>query len=126
MYYQLNKLKSRTRSTRPTLTDQSQARETDINVIVKRYGIGNGQAPGRAGEPMYGDFTQLPDDLRGFIETARTIEQHKRNLPKELRDMAVHDILALTPEQLTAKLTPPAPTPAPTGETNGETVRTTG
>lgn len=99
----------------PTLTDQSQAAETDINVIVKRYGV-HGQAPGTTREPMYGDFTGLPTDLRGFIETGRALEEHRERLPEKLRDMPITELLALTPEELTNILTPPAPPPGE-GET---------
>lgn len=116
MYYQLNKLNSRTVTKSPTLTDQSQARETDINVIVRRMGI-SGQAPRAAGKPMYGDFTQFPQDLRDFIETARGIETHRRKLPEALRDLSTEEILALTPEQLTNKLTPPQPVAKPEAST---------
>lgn len=108
--YQKNKLAAQTRTVNPTLTDQSQARETDINVIVGRMGI-TGAVPGNSQPPMYGDFTNLPTDLREFIECARTIGDHWKHLPPELKGMGMDELLALTPEELTTKLTPPAPTP---------------
>lgn len=114
--YHDNKARARTRNTQPTLTDQSQARETDINVIVGRYGI-SGQVPAPAQEPMYGDFSNVPTDLRAAIETARQLETHRKQLPQQLAEMPLEQILALTPEQLTNILTPPAPTPAPEGAT---------
>lgn len=91
----------------PTLTDQSQANDTDINVIVKRYGI-HGQLPGAATPPMFGDFTQLPTDLRAMIEMARSLEERRADLPQQLREMPIEHILALQPDELTAILTPPA------------------
>lgn len=118
MYYILNKLKARTLNKSPTLTDQSQARETDINVIVRRMGI-SGQAPRAAGEPMYGDFTQFPQDLRDFIHTARGIETHRRKLPEALRNLSTEEILALTPDQLTTILTPPKQE-TPNAKTQGD------
>lgn len=94
----------------PSLTDQSQANDTDINVIVKRYGI-HGQAPGASTPPQFGDFTGLPDNLRDMIEMARTIEARRKELPQQLAEMPIEDILALTTDQLTTILNPPAPKP---------------
>lgn len=108
--YKRNKEKAVFINTEPTLTDQAGAGETDINVIVARYGI-SGQIPMTGQEPMYGDFSELPESLRDYIETARTFAEHRQNLPEALRDMPLEELLALTPEELTNKLTPPAPTP---------------
>lgn len=112
MGYAENKANARTVNTEPSLTDQSQARETDINVIVGRYGI-SGQLPQGGSQPMYGDFSRLPTELRDFIEMGRTLDQRRAELPAELRDLPTDELLALTPEQLTNKLTPPADPPAP-------------
>ena len=76
-----------TRDETPSLTDQSQARETDINVIVSRMGI-TGMVPGNPQEPLYGDWTKFPRDLREYIETARTIDSLKEKLPAPLRERA--------------------------------------
>lgn len=95
----------------PTMTDQSQGYETDINVIVGKYGIGqvtNGHEPGTG---QYIDWTQFPRDLKEMIETARSLERHRAQLPEQLREMPINDILALTTEQLTNILKPPAPKP---------------
>lgn len=107
--------KAATVTSRPSKTDQSQARETDINVIVRRYGI-HAQAPGSSREPMYGDFSGLPTDLRGFIEMAQELDVHRDRLPPSLRDVPIEELISMTPDQLTAILTPPAPPPAPTEE----------
>lgn len=106
---------ARTINTDPTLTDQSQAKETDINVIVGRYGIGN-TMPGHNKQGIYGDFTNLPTDLRGYIDTARELEKIRGRLPPQLRDKPTEELMALKPEDIKKILTPeptPAPTPAP-------------
>lgn len=109
------KKKLATRTTKPTKTDQSMAKDTDLNVIVGKFL--KGQLPtGAPIEPVYGDFTRYPDDLRGFIKTARELNQHRAELPEKLRDMPVEQLMALTNEQLTAILTPPAPSPEPPKE----------
>ena len=112
MYYQLNKIRSQTKNHKPTKTDQSAAKDTDINVIVKQFTY-TGQAPGAAGSPLYADFTQYPQDLRGFIETARSIETHRKNLPAAIRDMPLAQLLVLTPDELRNRITPAPTPPAP-------------
>lgn len=116
--YAANKIASQTRNNgKPSLTDQSQARDTDINVIVGRY-LKTGAAPGAPVAPINGDFTELPQDLRGFIETSRTIHKHRHQLPEKLRNMPVDELMRLTPDALANILKPPADTPAPKeGET---------
>lgn len=119
--YHENKHRAITKSAKPTLTDQSAAKDTDINIIVGQF-LTHGHAPGNARQPIEdADFTKMPRDLRGFIEEARSLDEHKRKLPDQLKDMQVEEILRLTPEQLTTILTPPkpaepaAPAPQPEG-----------
>lgn len=117
MSYYENRKRAQTVNTNPTMTDQAGARDTDINVIVKTF-TRTGMVPAAQGKPLVGmDFTQLPQDLRGFIETANNLNQIKNRLPAELRAMDIAELMALTPEQITNKLTPPAPTPAPKEKT---------
>lgn len=111
MSYRENKQRAQTRTTKPSLTEQSAANETDINVIVAKFKI-TGRVPGSQQEPLSGDFTQLPRDLRGFIDLAKSMKNLKSKLPKELRDIPDAKLLALTPDQLKNILTPPAPKPA--------------
>lgn len=111
--YRQNKARAIYRNDEPTETDQSQGHETDINVIVGRYGIGQVATGNNPASAMYGDWTEMPTDLREMIETARRIDDHRANLPEQLREMDIQDILRLTPDELTNILTPPAPTPAP-------------
>lgn len=115
MSYAENKRRARTKTTTETLTDQSAAYETDRNVIVTRYMV-HGQAPGALKQPMYGDFSQLPTDLRGFIEQARSIKRLRNKLPEQLRNIDTDALLRLTPDELKKILTPPATTPAPKTE----------
>lgn len=44
----------------PSLTDQSQADDADINTIMRRYEK-TGTLPDYGQSPMYGDFADLPD-----------------------------------------------------------------
>jgi len=111
MNYYTNRKRARTINTTPTMTDQAGARETDINVIVGQFQI-SGMVPGATGEPMNGDFTNLPTDLREMIELARAMPDIRKALPDKLRDMSIQDLLQLTPDKLTEILTPPADPPA--------------
>lgn len=120
--YARNKERAITRNTDPSLTEQSMAKDTDINVIVGRFSI-TGRVPGAQGQPMSGDFTQMPDDLRGFIEAAKEMKEHRNRLPEQLRDLPMDKLLALTPSEITNILTPPTeeatPRESQTGTTHG-------
>ena len=115
MYYQKNRLRAQFKNTKPTKTEQSGAKETDINVIIRRHLVTN-QAPGSSKPLLAGDFTQLPRDLRGFLEVANSVERLKAKLPDELKGKTTAELLALTPNELTSILakptTPPATPPA--------------
>lgn len=106
MSYQRNKELARTLNTEPTLTDQAAAKDTDINRIVASYKI-TGQMPQAAAQPVYADFSELPDDLRGMMETAKALRQHMDRLPPQLRNLGPEQLLALKGEDLKRILTPP-------------------
>lgn len=106
MGYRENKKRAITYNTEPTLTDQSGAHDADINVIVGRF-LKTGVAPGSAQEPMYGDFTELPEDLRGYLETARSLKDLKGKLPPQLQGKSMEELMALKIEDIAAILTPP-------------------
>lgn len=110
-YYYENRLRARTVNNQPSLTEQSMAKDTDINIIVQKFRT-TGRVPGSDTEPMSGDFTEMPEDLRGFIECAKSMMDHRAKLPLQLRHLATNQLLNLTPQQLTNILTPPAPKPA--------------
>lgn len=107
MSYAENKERAKFKNTEPSLTDQSAARDTDINVIVRRFAQ-TGMAPATNQLPMYIDASKLPSDLRGFIETAKSLNRLKEQLPLTLRQKPLEEILALTPEALHAILNPDA------------------
>lgn len=118
MSYRENKAKAIYVNSEPTLTDQGAARDTDINVIVKRFAR-TGMAPAPATSPLYNDWTTMPVDLRGMIEMARGTAEQRRRLPKVLQEMSMEELFALTPEQLKEKLTP-KPTDTPPEKKEGE------
>lgn len=99
----------------PSLTDQSQAEETNLTRLVARFGI-SGAINGNPATPMYGDFSNLPEDLRGFIETSRTLEDRRLQLPEALRNIPLEELIYMTPEALAEKLKP-AEQPKPTEDT---------
>lgn len=114
MYYQKNRLRAQFKNTEPTKTDQAAAKSTDINVLVGQFRVG-GQVLGHGGVPMYEDFTQLPVGLRDMIEYTRNLRHIRAQLPEQLREMPLDELLALNPQQLRDILTPaPTPTPTPT------------
>lgn len=82
-YYKRNKEAAKYRNTEPSLTDQSQASSTDINIIVTQF-LRTGQAPPGA-QPVYGDFTEFPTDLRTMFDMARSVREKVDQLPEELR-----------------------------------------
>lgn len=98
----------------PTMTEQSEAADTDINLIVKRYGV-YGTAPGALNPPQYGDYADLPTTLAEAFELMRSVPTLKSRLPEELAALTIEDIVNLTPDALNDILKPaPTPTPTPT------------
>lgn len=111
-YYYQNRKRARTFNTDPTMTDQSQAQNTDINIIINRLRDVGTPPPRNFAVPMSGDFTGLPKDLRSLLELAKSANEKRRALPAPLRDMPIDQLINLTTEQLHAILTPPAKPPA--------------
>lgn len=97
-----------TRNTDPTLTDQSAAQDCDINVIVKRFNVA-GMLPQTIQQPRYDDFSDLPDNLRDAIDKARSFKKLQAELPEPLRGKSVDELTKMTPDELTAILSPPKP-----------------
>lgn len=116
-YYYQNRKRAQTKNTDPTKTDQAAAKSTDINVLVGQFRVG-GQVLGHGGVPMYEDFTQLPVGLRDMIEYTRNLNHIRGQLPPQLRELPLDQILNLTPAQLRDILTPDAEKPQNQGGTS--------
>lgn len=67
----------------PSLAQQSARDETDINVIVRKFGL-TGQLPQGLRIPTYGDFDQI-DDFRTALEMVTMAQHTFDQLPAELR-----------------------------------------
>lgn len=100
-----NKNRGKTLNKDPSLTDQSGAKDTDLNIIVKKF-VQTGTMPGQKEKPLYGDFSNLPTDLRGFIQQARSIEKLRGELPKALADLTVEDLVVMDDQALVEYLKP--------------------
>lgn len=81
----------------PSLTDQSQYKDTDINNIVRRY-----QTTGLLDSPgavpfetlQYGDATLLPD-YQTALDLVHSVESEFSSLPSEVREKFGHDPMQL-------------------------------
>lgn len=112
MSYAQNKERAKTHPKLPTLTDQSAAKDTDINIIVQMM-RSTGQAMGSPVPPVYEDFSMLPADFREMIHMTRELGQLHAALPAAFKGLTIEEIAALTPERAKAIIAPPqAPTPA--------------
>lgn len=103
-----NKHRGRTVNNMPTMTDQSGAKDADLNVIVERM-IRTGTVTQAKDQPMYGDFSGLPKDYRDFIHQARSIEKLRGDLPKELGALTVEDLVVMDNQALADYLKPKEP-----------------
>lgn len=65
-----------------SMTQQSDAAETDINVIVQRFT--QGQLPQVLMEPLYGDFTDVPD-YKTAVEMVKAAEEAFLTIPAKVR-----------------------------------------
>lgn len=67
----------------PSRAVQSQRDESDINTIVRNFGV-TGQLPASVRVPTYGDFEGV-DDYRSAIEAIRAAEASFMAMPGEVR-----------------------------------------
>lgn len=73
----------------PSLAVQSQKEESDINTIVRRFGL-TGQLPSNVRMPQYGDFTGIQsyqDALNAVLEAQNSF----MTLPAHVRERFGHD-----------------------------------
>lgn len=66
-----------------SMTDQSQAADADINVIVRRFGL-TGVMPPLHRVPEYGDFAGI-SDYRTALEAVQAAAEHFNAMPAEVR-----------------------------------------
>lgn len=81
----------------PSLTDQSQYKDTDINNIVRRYQVtGLLDSPGSVSFEtlQYGDATLLPD-YQTALDLVNSVESEFSSLPSEIREKFGHDPMQL-------------------------------
>lgn len=70
--------------TEPSMTQQQFKEETDINTIVKRFGI-TGQVPTSIRMPSYMDFSEVVD-YQSALNTMLSAEQSFLQLPSSVRE----------------------------------------
>lgn len=73
----------------PSLTDQSQAKQADINEIVRQFGV-TGVLPNQPLPEHFGDFTGV-GDYRSSLEAVRRAAEEFMELPAELRSRFDND-----------------------------------
>lgn len=89
--YNHNRARSKdfaTVNTMESMTQQSDAHDTDINVIVKKFT--GGTLPVQLGQPLYGDFTEV-DDYRGMVEKINAADAAFKEIPAEIRARFMND-----------------------------------
>ena len=68
----------------PSLALQSELEATDINTILKRFGI-TGQLPTSVRAPQYGDFTGV-SDYQSALQAIQLAEDSFSELPADVRE----------------------------------------
>jgi len=68
----------------PSKTKQSFLAETDVNNIIKRYRV-TGLLPQHQGDPMYGDFTNLPADYQEALNKVLDAETAFNAVSSDIR-----------------------------------------
>lgn len=67
------------------LTQQSAKDECDINIIIDRIKRGADLPTTQTATPMYGDFTEIPTDLRDCLNIVRKADEVFMNLDAKVR-----------------------------------------
>lgn len=107
----------------PSMTRQEFATDCDINVLMDRYQNQDiGSIMRASQEPVYVDFTMMPDDLMGTLQLMREAENAFMTLPAQVRREFDNDAVAFVDfasdrgnlDQMRSwGLAPPAPEPPP-------------
>lgn len=74
----------------PTRAQQQFKEETDINTIVKRFGL-TGQLPENLKVPVSGDFTETVNDYQSALNMVIAAERAFMQLPGHVRERFSHD-----------------------------------
>lgn len=73
----------------PSVTQQSHADDSDINVLVRRFGL-TGEMPSPRAIAEYGDFSQVTD-FQTAMQALRASQEAFDALPADLRDRFRND-----------------------------------
>lgn len=73
----------------PSRTQQSAAKDADINEIVRRFGV-TGELPAPREAAQYGDFSQVTD-FQSAMEQLRRAQESFDELPAEVRESFGYD-----------------------------------
>jgi len=73
-----------------SMTQQDDAHETDINVIMKKYGGQGGNYPTVVGTPLSGDFTQV-GGYREMVERIKAADDAFQEIPAKMRERFNND-----------------------------------
>lgn len=79
-----------THNTEESLTQQGDAAEADINVIMKRYGGNANGLPAVIGQALSGDFTNV-GDYRSMVETIQAADAAFQLIPADIRGRFLND-----------------------------------
>lgn len=75
----------------PTMTKASFAKDADINVLMKRFGVTDGAIPPAVADPKYyGDFSDVPD-FRTALDNIRNAQERFELLPADIRNRFAND-----------------------------------
>lgn len=108
-----------------TLTQQQFKDETDINTIVRRFGL-TGEMPPNVVVPMTGDFTDAVTDYHSALNMVKAADAGFLTIPAEIRTQFDNDpgkLIAFLEDEKNrpkaielglVKAPPPAPAPAAT------------
>lgn len=119
----------------PSMAQQSQAKEADINFIVKQFGI-TGQLPTNVRAPTFADFADVVFDFQSAQNAIALANQSFMQMPADVRSRFNNDPQRFVefcsdadnlPEMRKLGLAPPAPivapastAPAASGSSGGE------
>jgi len=94
-YYYQNRTHARTVNNEPSLTEQSMARDTDLNIIVEKFKI-TGRVPSAQHNPSRAT-SPTSRTTSGDSSKPQKHQDCRAKLPPQLREMPIEQLLALNP-----------------------------